>query len=54
MDEYLIRLFGIILILLFGLSNLYCRILYFFELTNEMTCEKISTCIEYFQIFLKR
>lgn len=54
MDECLIRLLGVILILLFGLSNFYCRILLFFELTNENTCEKISTCIGYFQIFLKR
>ena len=52
--ECTMRLTGVSLILLFGLSQFYCAIMNYFNITNDDTCERIGNWISNLQFILRR
>lgn len=52
--ECTIRLIGVSLILLFGLSQFYCIIMNYFDITNDETCERIGNWISNLKFILRR
>jgi hypothetical protein len=52
--ECTIRLTGVLLILLLSLSQFYCIIMNYFDITGDETCERISNWIKGLQSILRR